>query len=67
MTDLAAIQANYIDKQYMKTTGAVRYIFEVQREFAEESEAVMGLPSPDKSKWCGIAHIKKNEEPKEQP
>lgn len=55
MPDKAAIQADYIDKHYMKTTGAVRFVFEVSKENATAAEAVMGLPAHGGNRWCAIA------------
>lgn len=55
MSNEAAIQADYVDTTYMKTTGAVRFVFEVSKEHAEHAKAVMGLPVHGGNKWCAIA------------
>lgn len=58
--DSAYIKADYVDKTYMKTTGAVRFVFEVAKENAAECEKVMGLPVHGGNKWCAIALLTGN-------
>lgn len=58
MEDTAHIKADYVDTTYMKTTGAVRFVFEVSKENAEHAKNVMGLPAHGGNKWCAIAILK---------
>lgn len=62
MTNEAAIQADYVDTTYMKTTGAVRFVFEVSKDYAEQAKAIMGLPVHGGNKWCAIALLNPTEE-----
>lgn len=55
MENPAAITADYVDTTYMKTTGAVRFVFEVSKEHAEQAKAIMGLPVHGGNKWCAVA------------
>lgn len=58
MTEPAAFQGVLVDVDFMKTTGALRFVIEVAKENATAAlDIVGGLPDPATSRWVAVARI----------
>lgn len=56
MTEIA-IFGEYIDQMFMKTTGKMRYVLEVEPEYSEWTNRIMGLPKSATGKKFLMARL----------